>query len=519
MASRGAFAVGVTVVPVDAAPSPWAPADPDPGPRVERLAEWLPRRRSSAESAGFLQQVTAAEAKLASLKLELALDIAAAPPVGDDVRPGRAGEAEHGPAGTSEFALDELALILGVSRAAAVTLLDHAHVLSTRLPCTWAALAAGALDWPRARAIAAELGRPADDSDPAVVAAVEAAVLPVAGGQSIRGLRERVHRELAARDQAAADRRRKQARQAADVTIRRIGNGMSELALRMPHPEAVACRRTLDAHARTAQAAGDRRPIGVLRVSAGLDLLLRPWQQQPPVTAHLTVIAPLDALTVGRFLDGGAPLPAAYRRPGAEAPVADVDGQPITAAHLRELLAQLDAVGPGGLRAPAGGTLDIALTDHRGRLLAVTGRQELERLARRGCPDHPHQRCGCPLLGAPPPVGRYTPTAAQRRYLTARDRACRHPGCHVPAARADLDHVVPHGDGSATDCANLCCLCRRHHRLKTHAPGWTHTLDDDGTLTVLTPSGVTRISRPPGHRVLTEPPGPPPAVADDPPPF
>jgi hypothetical protein len=60
---------------------------------------------------------------------------------------------------------------------------------------TWAALADVRLDWPRARALAAELGRPADGSDPEVVAAVEAAVLPRGAGLSVRGLREAVRRE------------------------------------------------------------------------------------------------------------------------------------------------------------------------------------------------------------------------------------------------------------------------------------------------------------------------------------
>jgi hypothetical protein len=63
--------------------------------------------------------------------------------------------------------------------------------------------------------------------------------------------------------------------------------------------------------------------------------------------------------------------------------------------------------------------------------------------------------------------------------------------------RIDLDHVIPHAEGGATDCDNLCCLCRRHHRLKTHAPRWIFRLDADGALLVTTPSGVTRISRPP----------------------
>ena len=87
------------------------------------------------------------------------------------------------------------------------------------------------------------------------------------------------------------------------------------------------------------------------------------------------------------------------------------------------------------------------------------------------------------------------------------------------AGWSDLDHVVPHAGGGDTTCENLCCLCRRHHRLKTHAPGWTYTLGDDGVLTVLTPSGVTRTSRPPGYRVLIEAPRPAPDPADDPPPF
>jgi hypothetical protein len=196
---------------------------------------------------------------------------------------------------------------------------------------------------------------------------------------------------------------------------------------------------------------------------------------------------------------------------------AEVDGLPITAAQLRSLLEQLDALCPGGLRAPAGGTLDIAVTDPAtGALRATVTRKELERLVRRGCPDHPQERCRCPVLDRPPPVDRYMPTPAQRRFVTTRDRTCRHPGCRNDAAWADLDHVVPHGAGGETTCENLCCLCRRHHRLKTHAPGWRFVMTPDGLLSVTTPSGVTRTSRPPG---LTNPAGSPRLPDDDPPPF
>jgi hypothetical protein len=200
--------------------------------------------------------------------------------------------------------------------------------------------------------------------------------------------------------------------------------------------------------------------------------------------AELTVVAPLDALR-------------ASSRPQ---PVAEVSGQPITAAHVRELLRRLDALCPGGLQAPIGGTLTIALVESAtGELRAAVTRPELERLARRGCRTHPESDCECPVVDRPPPVSRYRPSASQRRFLRIRDRTCRHPGCANRAGWADLDHVVPHARGGPTDCANLCCLCRRHHRLKTHARGWRFAMTADGVLSVTTPGGITRTTRPPGH--------------------
>jgi hypothetical protein len=426
----------------------------------------------------------------------------------------------------SEFFADELAMILNCSRTAATVLADAAMLLTTRLPATWAALADGRLDWPRARALAAELADPARRVEPGVLAEVEAAVLPRARRLSIRGLRAA----------ARADRRRRQAQRAADVTVTPARDGVAQLSVFLPQPMAVTLDRTLTSYARLAKADGDPRSIGQLRVGVLHDLVTRPWDtSRPPVTAHLTVVAPLNTLhsgTAGPDTCAAAHLPIAHLPaatatppageqrtaggsgagdpPGAgggdcgygecssEAP-AEVDGQPITAAHLRALLTQLDALCPGGLQAPAGGTLDIALTDPgSGALRATVSRRELDRLARSGCPQHPVGDCRCPLLDRPPPVDRYRPTPAQRRYVTTRDRTCRHPGCQTTAGWADLDHLLPHAEDGATACENLCCLCRRHHRLKTHAPGWSFAMAPDGTLTVTTPSGVTRTTRPPG---------------------
>jgi hypothetical protein len=166
------------------------------------------------------------------------------------------------------------------------------------------------------------------------------------------------------------------------------------------------------------------------------------------------------------------------------------------------------------LQAPIGGTLDVAIVEPvSGALRATVTRRELERLVRRGCVDHPDADCDCAVLDRPAAVERYRPTPGHYRFMHTRDRTCRHPGCRSRAAWADLDHVVPHALGGATDCSNLCCLCRRHHRLKTHARGWRFVMCPDGVLSVTTPSGITRTTRPPGMARPREP------AAPDPPPF
>jgi hypothetical protein len=90
------------------------------------------------------------------------------------------------------------------------------------------------------------------------------------------------------------------------------------------------------------------------------------------------------------------------------------------------------------------------------------------------------------------------------------------PGCRRPPGRCDIDHGTAHSDGGPTDCWNLCCLCRRHHRIKTFARGWHFELLADGRLIVRTPGGVSRITRPPGWSYDPEP--DPPWLEDEAPP-
>jgi hypothetical protein len=287
---------------------------------------------------------------------------------------------------------------------------------------------------------------------------------------------------------------------------------MSQLTVDLPTPLAAACADACDQYAQMLRADGDQRPIGALRAAAAADLILRPWEARPAVTANLTVHAPLSGL---RATGGGSPAPAA-----------EVSGQLVTAQQCRELLGELEAL---GVRAAEGGSLQVALHDPvTGRLVAVATPREL----RRGAFGRRTRRRGVPVgearsgsrgvglggvgLGPPASTTAYRPTAEQRRFVQVRDRTCRWPGCRRSAARCDLDHVEPYADGGATDCANLCCLCRRHHRLKTFGPGWEFRMESDGRLRVRTPSGVVRVTWPPGWCREVEP--DPPWLAEEAPP-
>src|SRR3954451_3108649 len=251
------YAVDVTVASLRPPPGPDVLPEGVVSSRPSRLGELLAVASMTAEQkAAQLLWVQQAKSMLAGFEAELVVGLAADRPAAVGRRRGQSGAASGRWADdvldedVSEFFGDELALILSCSRTAATLLWEHCTTLRRRLPVTWAALADGELDWPRARAIAAELGWPARESPDDVVAAVEAVVLPRAGGLSISRLRALVRAELIKADPAAADRRRKKAERDADVTVRGIGNGMGELRATMPLPDAAEMRAVADAHAR-----------------------------------------------------------------------------------------------------------------------------------------------------------------------------------------------------------------------------------------------------------------------------
>ena len=469
----------------------WVLTQPEPDPRPP---VWSLDDEGAAAELARLQRNRARDA---AREADLILRLAELRPDTEDPQPGTPGarsrtwrKSDPEFPGVSEFFPDEVAHAINLGRGTAAFRARRAYTWRDNLPATFAALRHGEMDERRAGVLADALQHTA----PELARAVEAALLPEAAELSLARVRSRALELLAELDASAIEERHCQARQAADVRAYDTGDGMATLAGDMAAEEAAACYDVIDQLAKMAKADGDPRPIGQIRASIHTMLILRPADHGlPGVTVNLAVGATLEGLE-GVSSRGG-----------------EVNGFPITTAHLRDLLRRLGAL---GLTTPEGGSLTFAISDAEGRLLATVTVAELARRAATGCSDHPGVDCSCRVLGMPPPTDAYEPTVAQRRFVSTRDRRCRTPNCGQRAAWADQDHVVPHAEGGRTICTNLCCLCRSHHRLKTFARGWTFRMEPDGTLHVTSPSGITRTTRPPGRRP-PEPEMPP----DDPPPF
>ncbi|CAA9276456.1 MAG: hypothetical protein AVDCRST_MAG52-3558, partial [uncultured Blastococcus sp.] len=431
------------------------------------------------EVAAELGRIQRNRAREAAREAELILRLAQLRPDADDPPPGTPGAGNRtwrrtDPEfpGVSEFFSDEVAHAINLGRGTAAFRARRAWTWRENLPATFAALRRGEIDERRAGVLAEALQHAA----PELARAVEATVLPGAGELSLAGLRRAALERLAELDSTAIDQRHEQAQRAADVRAYATADGMATLAGDLTVEEAAACFDVIDQLAAMARADGDPRPIGQIRAAMHAMLLLRPADSGlPAVTVNLTVAATLTGLE-GTSTRGG-----------------EVNGFPLTAAQVRDLLRRVGAL---GLVTPEGGSLTYALSDERGRLLATVTAADLARLAAAGCPRHPDggagTDCACPVIGPPSATEGYRPSAALRRFVTTRDRRCRTPNCGQRAGWADHDHVVPHAHGGPTTCTNLCCLCRSHHRLKTFARGWTFRMEPDGTLHVTSPSAITR---------------------------
>ncbi|MEA5457139.1 DUF222 domain-containing protein [Sinomonas sp. JGH33] len=393
-------------------------------------------------------------------------------------------------------AASELAAALRISQRTASAAVAEALAV-TKAP--WApvleGMASGALPRRRAAAILdAAAPVPPERLDEFAAEAAAIANPPDSEGIPAQGALRRRLRRLAERhageplvvrkERAAAHRR---------VDLEPDHEGMCWLSAYLPLEAGAAIDTRLEAIARSLQGPGEERTLGQLRADALADLLAGTGSSPlGGVRTELIVTVPARTLTRGADAPGEDDA-------GEDAPGEIVGYGPIDAGAVRLLAAE-------------------AATWSR--------------------------LCVEPGTGAPLALGRrrYTPTPAMRRFLGARDRACRFPGCDKPAAATEADHTREWSEGGATDTGNLALLCPQHHRLKTLGhwevrqagtapadPATTRVPDDPadpappdvpGTPSARTasrgaspPPGTLEWTAPSGRRYVTYPEG------DPPPPF
>lgn len=256
-------------------------------------------------------------------------------------------------------------------------------------------------------------------------------------------------------------------------------SGLATLVARLPEVDAVAIAATLTALAQDPVDVTDARTQEQRRCDI-VTSSLTGMRAAYGCVGDLDLIARLPGSLSVR-LDVTIPVTSLC---GGDAP-AEIPGYGIVPASTARSLAEQN---PHDVRARP-----LVYDAETGRLLGASSRHD-------GRDTEPRITWLDQLL----PSRAYTHPPVMDRALRLRDGTCRAPGCARRADTCDCDHVIPYPAG-ATSLENSCCLCRRHHRLKTHAPGWSLSIAANGTTSWTTPTGRTITTAPADHRPTVEP--------------
>jgi hypothetical protein len=388
--------------------------------------------------------------------------------------------------------------------------------LRDRFPKVAAVFAAGLISYALARTI---VSRGAMVTDPDALHALDAALaqaLQTWEPMSVDTTDKAIDAIVARVDPHAVRRTQTRARgRSVDVVIE-DGSGLASVFATLFTPDAKALDGRLTALADTVCPADprtkdQRRADAMGALAHGADRLVCLCDTDDCPAADIApssgvvvyVVAHQDTID-GTTGTGPAPAPA----PEGPAPAPDEPPAPANTDLAIDEAAGLDGPPPALFSKPLGEvTLAEAMSTPVGHLAsirpgALMGGQFLpgavaRRAARRATRTtiiHP---------GQAPPEPRYRPSQKLADFVRCRDLTCRFPGCTEPATNCDVDHTIPWPYGP-TQAANLKCLCRKHHLLKTFwggDGGWRDCQEPDGTVIWTAPDGRTHATTP-GSRLL-----------------
>jgi len=352
----------------------------------------------------------------------------------------------------AEFCVAEFAAAIGRSTEAGRAKIAHALELKYRLPRHWARVQSGTLEpWRGGRIAAATLSLSRE-----AAAFVDAQLVGVAHKVGLVTL-DRLVEVAVARfmpEQAEADAARAAEERHVSFFHQQVSLwGTTFVQAELDLADALDLDAAITAEAEALRLAGSTEPPDVRRALAAGRLARR----------HL-------GLDAGPDRDAGTESASDHAQPPARA-----TRQVVLYVHLCEAAIT-------GSRAAAGG-LELAQVENHHRTV-------LADQVRTWCQTPEAQVVVKPVIDLDAHIGvvGYQVPDRLREQAVLRDRTCVFPWCTRPARACDCDHVVAHAEGGPTCSCNTAPLCRRHHRLKTHAP-WTYTLIDPGTYLWSSPHG------------------------------
>jgi hypothetical protein len=401
--------------------------------------------------------------------------------------------------------------------------LRYAHHLTRRLPAVHAALAAGVIDFPRARLFVD--GLTCVEEEPAWRIA-DRMLATGATRWNTKQLSARLRRAVIAHDPDAAAKKQRERLANRWVQAEPHPEGTANLyGTNLPPDRVAGIMERLAAIAKTAKRQGDTRTLDQLRADSFVDLLagtgIGATPPGPVTNPDPTLAEPSESpQPASPESEPAEPEPARSEPTRPEPTEPEAAGQPEQPAPVGaplpgprrgvvELTAPLSAL-IGWSRAP--GTIagwGPVIADVVRQIVAQDPSAQWRfsvfddlfgdgQLAYHGIT---HARPA-------PPVGQNGFSTADTAFLRARDRTCRGPqGCDRPASQCDLDHTIAKVDGGGHERDNGGPLCEREHRFK-HESGATLRQPQPGVFEWTTPLGHTYAVKPEPYDESTGPPDP-----------